>query len=250
MEGRSLDANLCCFREAATGPQKFQPDSSLGDDEKGANVLDPSPKSLREMISGAADFHPWDAMAPAALEAIARRGPFRASAEIGCGGSTIVFSSVSEMHTAFAIEGESLTISALRAWPGFRADTVVFVEGESKGTLPGHVFRKPLDCILLDGPHAYPQPQMEFVHLFEHLAPGGWLVLDDLQIPSVHQLHTFLQRESFIALEEVVVRTAFYRKLDASPMGPDGWQMQRLNRWPVLRYCWRDILRGWLRGKR
>ncbi|MCW5962756.1 MAG: class I SAM-dependent methyltransferase [Bryobacterales bacterium] len=207
-----------------------------------------SAEELRELVVEAASFHPWDAMAPAALEAIASRGPFQASAETGCGGSTILLSRISESHTAFAIEGESRTITALRARPDLRVTSVNFVEGETKTTLPVHSFSQPLQLILLDGPHAYPQPQMEFVYLFEHLSPGGWLVLDDLQIRSVHDLYRFLLQEEFVELEDVVVRTAFLRKVAHPPGGPDGWHLQRWNRWPVLRYCWRDVLRNFLRG--
>jgi hypothetical protein len=38
----------------------------------------------------------------------------------------------------------------------------------------------------------------------------GWLVVDDIQIPSVYELFHFLKRESSVALEEVAVRTAFF----------------------------------------
>ena len=63
----------------------------------------------QELISRAVQFHSWDAMAPAALEALANRGPFEYSAETGCGGSTIVLSHLSNHHAAFAIEGPEQT---------------------------------------------------------------------------------------------------------------------------------------------
>ncbi len=223
---------------------------SISDGERQAKTLNQTEEGLHELVSDAAAFHPWDAMAPAALTAIARRGPFHNTAETGCGGSTILLSRISKQHTAFAIEGEHRTISALRARPDVGKDHVTFVEGETKKTIPVHVFPQSLQLLLLDGPHAYPQPQMEYLYLFEHLSPGGWLVLDDLQIPAVNELYRFLRQESFVALEEVVVRTAFFRKVAHPAGGPDGWQGQRLNRWPVLRYCWRDVLREFLRGKR
>ena len=74
-----------------------------------------------KLITRASDFHPWDAMAPDALSAILRRGPFRASVETGCGGSTIVLSHASNQHTAFAIEGDELTITGLRNQRDLRA---------------------------------------------------------------------------------------------------------------------------------
>jgi Methyltransferase domain len=195
------------------------------------------------LIARALQFHPWDAMAPPALEALAKRGPFQFSAETGCGGSTIVLSHISKHHTAFAIEGAERTITGLRHYSGFRADSVVFVEGETRRTLPPHVFEGRLDLAVLDGPHAYPFPQLEFAYLFPQIRAGGWLVLDDIQIPSVYELVRFLRLESSMVLEEVAVRTAFFRKIRECDLGPDGWQHQAMNRYGILRYSWRDRLR-------
>jgi precorrin-6B methylase 2 len=203
----------------------------------------------QELIARAVQFHTWDAMAPLALEALAKRRPFQFSAETGCGGSTIVLSHLSKHHTVFAIEGPDRTITGLRQHSDFRPETVVFVEGETKRTLPLHPFENRLDLVLLDGPHAYPLPQLEFAYLFPHLREGGWLVLDDVQIPSVNELVQFLRRESSIVLEEVVVRTAIFRKIGEHDFGPDGWQHQGMNRRPLLRYSWRDRLRRLLRNK-
>ncbi len=198
------------------------------------------------LIARAAIFHPWDAMAPSALEAILRRGPFQRTVETGCGGSTIVLSNISECHIAFAIEGENLTITELRKHPDLRAGSVTFVEGETRDTLPDYQMPGELDLILLDGPHAYPLPQIEYGYLSPHLRVGGWMVLDDIQIPSVHELFRFLQQESTMALEEVAVRTAFFRRLRMPEYSPDGWVQQGINRRTIWRYSWRDRLRRWL----
>ena len=200
-----------------------------------------------ELISRAVRFHAWDAMAPAALEALANRGPFESSAETGCGGSTIVLSHLSKHHIAFAIEGPDQTITGLRQNADFRPDTVVFVEGETKRTLPLYPFESRLDLALLDGPHAYPLPQLEFAYLFPQIKEGGWMVLDDVQIPSVHELVRYLRLESSVVLEEVAVRTAFFRKVREQDIGPDGWQHQGMNRHSILRYSWRDRLRRLIR---
>lgn len=57
--------------------------------------------SEQSVSARAIEFHRWDAMAPAALAGIERRGPFQFSAETGCGGSTIVLSQISGQHTVF-----------------------------------------------------------------------------------------------------------------------------------------------------
>ncbi len=195
------------------------------------------------LVARAGQFHPWDAMAPAALSAIVARAPFQCSAETGCGGSTIVLSHVSRQHVAFALEGNEHTITGLRNVPDLQDTRVAFVEGMTRDTLPGYRFAAPLDLVLLDGPHAYPLPQLEFVYLFPHLRPGGWLVLDDIQIPSVYELYKFLQREPVATLEQVVVRTAFFRKTDVRETSPDNWTSQGINRRLIWRYSWRDRLR-------
>jgi hypothetical protein len=115
------------------------------------------PMNDPELVTRASHFHPWDAMAPTALSGILDRRPFRFTAETGCGGSTIVLSHASARHIAFAIEGENQTISELRRQSEFRPESVTFIEGESKQTLPEYRFEEQLDLVLLDGPHAYPR---------------------------------------------------------------------------------------------
>ena len=212
----------------------------MGASESGA----PSP-GIDALVAAAGTFHPWDSMAPRALAAIARRGPFLATAETGCGGSTIVFSQLSRRHTSFAIEGENASITQVRARSDFNAGAVAFVEGPTKETVPAFRSESPLDLVLLDGPHAYPLPQLEYACLFPMVRRAGWLVVDDIQIRSVHELFSFLRQESSVILEEVVVRTAFFRKVTDGtyPAGPDGWWLQGVNRRPVWRYAWRDRLR-------
>ncbi|MEZ5403413.1 MAG: class I SAM-dependent methyltransferase [Bryobacteraceae bacterium] len=206
-----------------------------------------SPPVDAALIAEAVRFHPWDAMSPAALAAIAELGPFDASAETGCGGSTIVLSHCARRHTAFAIEGENATISTLRRQRALAVERVTFVEGETRNTVPGHDFRAPLDFVLLDGPHAYPLPQIEYAYLAPNLRIGGWLAVDDIQIPSVHELFRFLAEEPSWELDRVSVRTAFFRRKSNRSGGPDDWAAQGMNRRPVLRYAWRDWARKWLR---
>jgi precorrin-6B methylase 2 len=198
------------------------------------------------LVARASGFHPWDAMAPAALAGILQRGPFRSTVETGCGGSTLVLSHASDRHIAFAIEGTDRTITELRSQHDLRTENVIFVEGETKDTLPGYPLEGEIDLALLDGPHAYPLPQIEFAYLFPRIRLGGWLVVDDIQIPSVYELFRFLEREPSVVLEEVAVRTAFFRMASAVEHGPDGWALQGMNRHTILRYSWRDRLRRML----
>jgi precorrin-6B methylase 2 len=189
-------------------------------------------------------------MAPAALAGIFERGPFRSSVETGCGGSTIVLSHASDHHVAFAIEGKDRTITELSKHGDLRGERVIFIEGETKDTLPRHQFEGEIDLALLDGPHAYPLPQVEFAYLFPRIRIGGWLVVDDIQIPSVYELFRFLRKESSVVLEGVVVRTAFFRRVGEEEQGPDGWMRQGMNRHAILRYSWREWLRRVVQERR
>lgn len=84
---------------------------------------------------------------------------------------------------------------------------------------------------------------MELAYLLPRIRPSGWLIVDDIQIPSVYELFQFLRREPAMKLEEVVVRTAFFRLAGAAGHGPDGWSLQGINHRTIWRYSWRDRLR-------
>lgn len=88
-------------------------------------------------------------------------------------------------------------------------------------------------------------PQIEYAYLFPQIKRGGWLVVDDIQIPSVYELFRFLRKQPTVELEEIVVRTAFFRKIgDEVDAGPDGWWLQGINRHPIWRYSWRERIRA------
>jgi hypothetical protein len=47
--------------------------------------------------------------------------------------------------------------------------------------------------VLLDGPHGYPFPDMEYYFFYPHIKPRGHLVIDDIQIPSIGRMTDILQ---------------------------------------------------------
>lgn len=169
----------------------------------------------------------------------------QATAETGCGASTLVFARHSKRHAVFAFN-EFQVFERVRAMLSPPMPGLDFIEGPTQQTLPRHPFSAPLDAILLDGPHAFPFPHVEYAYLYPHLRPGGLLLLDDLQIPSVHSLYSVLRRDAMFRLEAVLHRTAFLRRTDAPtfPNDADGWENQRCNTRQLLRYTWRDRLRA------
>jgi hypothetical protein len=158
-------------------------------------------------------------------------GAIKASAETGAGKSTLLLSHLSGKHTVFALDcGGSL--SAVRSSPLFNHETVEIVEGPTQKTLPTHVFREKLQLVLIDGPHGYPFPEMEYWHFYPHLEPGGLLIIDDMHIPTIYNLFAFLRDDVMFDLLEVVGTTAIFRRTDAPLFDPygDAWWQQGYNK--------------------
>jgi hypothetical protein len=171
--------------------------------------------------------------------------PIRNSAETGSGASTLLFSHLSENHIVFALDDDSGSIRNVRRSPMLRADRVTFIEGPTQQTLPRHRFTGKLQLVLIDGPHAYPFPDLEYYFLYPHLDTGALLILDDIHIRSVNNLFDFLRRDAMFDLAEVVGSTAFFRRTAAPVFNPlgDGWAEQDYNTKPLLHYVWKQSLR-------
>ena len=165
-----------------------------------------------------------------ALVRLTRHTEIRRSAETGAGRTTVLLSQLSPDHTVFAVDAGG-SITAARNHPRFRAGAVRFVEGPTQLTLPRHQFEGPLDLALIDGPHGYPFPDLEYYYLYPQLKPGALLVLDDVHIPTVRHIFDFLSEDDMFRLEEVAGETAFFRRTDAPTFSPlcDGWWEQRYN---------------------
>jgi hypothetical protein len=209
--------------------------------------MSPSLEELREKILEVQPvLHGAGTVSADALSAIAKHASSRNighSVETGCGATTLMLSHLSEHHTVFALDiGGS--ISNVRRSPLLRQGVVSFIEGPSQRTLPQHHFHEKIQLALIDGPHAYPFPDLEYYYLYPHLDNGALLILDDIQIRSIHNLFEFLRRDSMFRLDEVVRTTAFFTRTEAPTFDPlgDGWRQQRYNEPTLLRYDWRSRL--------
>ena len=173
----------------------------------------------------------------AVLEAIERLvpRPVSWSMETGCGKTTILLSNLSERHVVFAIDDRAWARSSVRYYeecPASRRDRITPVPGPTQRTLPGHRFEQPIDVALLDGPHAYPCPELEYYWVYPHLRPGGMLIVDDIHIPTIRRLHAFLAEDEMFELVHVERMTSFFRRTMAPTFRPDrdGWEHQRFNK--------------------
>jgi hypothetical protein len=208
----------------------------------------PLDEILRSIAEVGPALHNAGTFPPKAFAAIvdaARARSIRHSAETGSGASTLLFSHLSPCHTVFALDNGSGSVENVRRSPLLRQESVAFVEGPTQLTLPRHVFPEKLQLALIDGPHGYPFPDLEYYYLYPHLDQGALLILDDIHIPTVHNLFQFLERDRMFALDRVVHATAFFTRTDAPVFDPlgDGWWEQGYNAKPLARYTWRDRLR-------
>lgn len=185
------------------------------------------------------EWHRVGSVSVAVLRGLARHLRDRAvrhSLETGSGKTTLLFSHLSEHHQVFALNDydgyDTQSISHVRASPLFNAATVEFVEGPTQLTLPRHRFQFPVDAALIDGPHAYPFPELEYYYVYPQLATGALLVVDDIHIPTVTRLYDFIREDEMFSLVEVIGTTAFFRRTSAPTFSPvlDGWWLQAYNK--------------------
>jgi hypothetical protein len=213
-------------------------------------ALNPSLDEIcRRIAEVGPGLHSAGTFSPRTFNAIAQAARNRAihhSAETGSGASTLLFSHLSGQHTVFASDGGSGSVSNVRRSPLLRPNVVTFVEGPTQATLPRHHFTDKLQLVLIDGPHGYPFPDLEYYFLYPHLDAGGLLILDDIHIPTVHNLFQFLRRDAMFKMDNVVQTTAFFTRTDAATFDPlgDGWWQQNFNSRPLLRYTWKDGIRS------
>jgi hypothetical protein len=155
-----------------------------------------------------------------------------ASVETGCGLTTLFFSQVSQKHTSFTLGGnidDSLT--RVRSSPLLKAETVQFVEGPSQLTLPAHKWETKVDIALIDGAHAYPFPELDYFYMYPQVNTWGFLIVDDIQIPTIRRLYDFLREDEMFYEFAVVSTTAFFLRTDAKTFNPygDNWPDQKYN---------------------
>jgi len=155
----------------------------------------------------------------------------RCSAETGSGKTTLLFSHLSQSHTVFAID-DGNSISRVKNSELFNRSSVTYVEGPSQLTLPRYEFTDQLQMVLIDGPHAYPFPDLEYYYFYPRIDVGGLLLIDDINIPSISRMFEIVRRDDMFELLEVVENTAFFRRTSAPVFDPlgDDWPRQGFNR--------------------
>ncbi len=192
-----------------------------------------------ELISTIADlprgWHGCGTVDRNVLEAIANHAEqlprLLRSVETGSGCTTLLFSHLSPNHTVFAVDdGES--ISQVRKSELFNSQTTTYIEGPTQRTLPSFQFVETHQLIMLDGPHAYPFPDLEYYFLYPTLDVGGLLIVDDVKIPSIRRMCEIIEKDDmFDLIDRVNDNTFFFRRTEAPTFNPfgDEWYLQKYN---------------------
>ncbi len=205
---------------------------------------------LRDINTLPSNWHGAGVCGEAPLRAIALYAPslrIMHSAETGVGKSTLLLSHLSQHHTVFAIDdtGSTESLAKVRASPLLKRDTVDFVTGPTQVTLPRQKFVDRLQLVFIDGPHGYPFPELEYYFFYPHLDENALLVIDDIHIPTIFRLFSFLREEAMFDFLGVASTTAFFRRNSSPVFHPlgDGWWLQNYNRnrFPVQAFD-RDIV--------
>jgi len=231
---------------------RFRRNADINGRPREIDTAQPTPHDhlLRDIMALPESWHGAGVCGASPLRAMAIHAPSQVlhSAETGCGKSTLLLSHLSQHHTVFSIDdsGQSNSLTTVRESPLLKPEAVEFVTGPAQQTLPRHTFANRLQLVLIDGPHGYPFPELEYYFFYQHLDAGALLVLDDIQIPTIHRLFSFLREESMFDFMGVSYTTAFFRRNSSPLFDPtgDGWWSQRYNqkRYPSSTFE-QDIIR-------
>jgi FkbM family methyltransferase len=161
--------------------------------------------------------------------------------ETGCGASTILFSRYAERHLAFCYDDrneDNSSVDFATSFPGFNADAVEWIFGPTQRTIFSRPLQDPVDLILIDGPHGYPFPELEYFAFYPWVKPGGILIVGDIHIPTITNFYRFLCEDEMFLPHKVVDTTAFFIRSEAPPFTREGddWWLQRYNVQRLLAY--------------
>ena len=154
--------------------------------------------------------------------------------ETGSGKTTVAFLLAGCKHTS--ISPNPLEEQRIRKYcqdNNIEAD-FTFVCDSSAEVLPALVKQvSHFDFVFIDGAHRYPFAEIDYFFTQEKLKVGGYMVVDDIQLPSVRTLYTFLRKEKNWTLDNVVGNTAFFLK-HGDEVVIDDWQNQGVNQFYLI----------------
>ncbi|UTW55622.1 class I SAM-dependent methyltransferase [Kordiimonas sp. SCSIO 12610] len=157
------------------------------------------------------------------------------TAETGCGRSTILFSQKSSHHTVFCLDdrslGETSSVNYFMHSQLTNKENIECVFGPTQETLKNYTHTEKYDCVLIDGPHGYPFPDMEYYYFYPWIKEGGLLIIDDIQIASIGRMADIIQEDAMWDLVKISQNTAIFKRTSANtfPELGDHWWEQNYN---------------------
>lgn len=190
---------------------------------------------LNEISQLPADWHGSGSMSQKILEAILfyaeQLDQVNYTAETGAGKTTLLFSNISKNHIVFALDNWG-SLSAAKSSALLLKDNIEFIEGPTQKTLPNYSFNNNFDIVLLDGPHGYPFPDLEYFYFYPHIATGGLLLMDDISIPSITRMYEILKNDEMWKFVDMIEKLAIFKRTNAPLIDPysDSWWLQGYNK--------------------
>lgn len=143
--------------------------------------------------------------------------------ETGLGASTALFAQLGTDHVSIAFFPEE--VERLQEYCRERTiaiDRISFHVGRSELILPGLDIGE-LDLVFVDGGHGFPLPIIDWFYAAGHLRKGGTLVLDDVNLPAVGMLTSFLDRDERWVKLARSEKWAAYERASEGWLGEDWW---------------------------
>jgi precorrin-6B methylase 2 len=202
---------------------------------------------INTLIKDNPSFHVWGDGSPAnfgvsnaVVQAIqSKLKPQSLTLETGSGKSTFAFLLKGCQHISIAPDpGEGDRIKQYCLKNGLSTNYTFIAESSAKA-LPSLITTIPsLDFVFIDGAHRYPFAEIDYHFTEQKLKVGGYMVIDDVHMPSVKQLYRFLKKEKNWNLDELVGNTAFFIKTGEEILIND-WQNQGINKYFLHYSNWR-----------
>ncbi|MCB0362644.1 MAG: class I SAM-dependent methyltransferase, partial [Bdellovibrionales bacterium] len=141
--------------------------------------------------------------------------PHMKTLETGIGLSTFAFG-VSETHHSVLSynEDEVQRFKEICRTNNWSFHKMEFYLERSELILPQLPRRPDYDLILIDGGHGFPTPYIDWFYSSSLLKTGGFMILDDIQLPIVFKLYQFLCEHPHWQLEKNYLwQSAIFRKI-------------------------------------
>lgn len=189
---------------------------------------------LEEIINLPSDLHGCGSVSGKVLRGIYKycsSMDIQNSIETGSGKTTMLFTHLSKNHTVFALDNQN-SVGVVKSSLLINEDSFHWINGPTQKTLPVFEFDRKYQVAYLDGPHGYPFPDLEYYYIYPHIAKDGLLIVDDILIPTIHNLYKFIKQDEMFEEMEVIDTTAFFRRTDAETFDPygDEWWLQGFNK--------------------